>query len=244
MLIVSEPILREPGGDRGLAGGRLTRAGLEHLAHEHVLDACLRCRRGRSRRGWRALRARAQRDPETAAELPERRPNGRDDHRPGHARPSHNAPVQSDRGAALALVLAGGEGGRLDVLTAERAEAGAALRRRLPPHRLPALAPPSQPSDVWVLQYEPHLRSASISRRAAVGSGSDLRWAPGSPHHTGDDESGWYEGKRRRHLPEPGAHRRAGSRGAARPLGRPRLPARLLRGRRRPSQVGAQPSRS
>lgn len=104
--------------------------------------------------------------------------------------------MQSDRGTVLGLVLAGGEGGRLDVLTAERAKPALPFAGvyRLIDFPL-SHCHHSRVSDVWVLQqYEPH----SLSEHLAGGRPWDLDRTYGGLQelhpHTGDDESGWYEG--------------------------------------------------
>ena len=83
---VGRHLLRDPGADRRLAGGRLAGAGLEHLAHDDVADlGRVDARplepgpdRDRAELGRRVPR-------EAAAEPAERRPHGGDDHGAGHA---------------------------------------------------------------------------------------------------------------------------------------------------------------
>jgi hypothetical protein len=78
-------LLREPGADGGLTGGRLAGAALQHLAHDHVLDLVAD--------DARPLERRADRDgaepgrlevAQAAAELPERRADCRDDDGASH----------------------------------------------------------------------------------------------------------------------------------------------------------------
>jgi glucose-1-phosphate adenylyltransferase len=104
--------------------------------------------------------------------------------------------VRSDRGTVLALVLAGGEGGRLDVLTAERAKPALPFAGvyRLIDFPL-SNCHHSRVSDVWVLQqYEPH----SLTQHLAGGRPWDLDRTYGGLRelhpYTGDSESGWFEG--------------------------------------------------
>jgi glucose-1-phosphate adenylyltransferase len=104
--------------------------------------------------------------------------------------------VRSDRGTVLALVLAGGEGGRLDVLTAERAKPALPFAGvyRLIDFPL-SNCHHSRLDDVWILQqYEPH----SLATHLAGGRPWDLDRTYGGlrVHHPylGDSESGWYEG--------------------------------------------------
>jgi glucose-1-phosphate adenylyltransferase len=96
----------------------------------------------------------------------------------------------------LALVLAGGEGGRLDVLTAERAKPAMPFAGvyRLIDFPL-SNCHHSRIDDVWILQqYEPH----SLATHLAGGRPWDLDRTYGGlrVHHPylGDSESGWYEG--------------------------------------------------
>jgi glucose-1-phosphate adenylyltransferase len=96
----------------------------------------------------------------------------------------------------LALVLAGGEGGRLDVLTAERAKPAMPFGGvyRLVDFPL-SNCHHSRLSDVWVLQqYEPH----SLSEHLSGGRPWDLDRTYGGLRevqpYTGDSESGWFEG--------------------------------------------------
>jgi glucose-1-phosphate adenylyltransferase len=96
----------------------------------------------------------------------------------------------------LALVLAGGEGGRLDVLTAERAKPAMPFGGvyRLIDFPL-SNCHHSRIDDVWVVQqYEPH----SLATHLAGGRPWDLDRTYGGlrVHHPylGDSESGWYEG--------------------------------------------------
>lgn len=105
-------------------------------------------------------------------------------------------PMRSERGRVLALVLAGGEGGRLDVLTAERTKPAMPFAGvyRLIDFPLSNLHH-SQLSDVWVLQqYEPH----SLTEHLANGRPWDLDRTRGGLRvvhpYLGDAESGWYEG--------------------------------------------------
>jgi glucose-1-phosphate adenylyltransferase len=104
--------------------------------------------------------------------------------------------MQSDRGTVLALVLAGGEGGRLDVLTAERAKPAMPFGGvyRLIDFPL-SNCHHSRIDDVWILQqYEP----ASLTTHLAGGRPWDLDRTYGGLRAvhptTGDAESGWYEG--------------------------------------------------
>ena len=104
--------------------------------------------------------------------------------------------MRSDRGTVLALVLAGGEGGRLDVLTAERAKPALPFAGvyRLIDFPL-SNCHHSRVSDVWVLQqYEPH----SLTQHLAGGRPWDLDRTYGGLRelhpYTGDSESGWFEG--------------------------------------------------
>ena len=104
--------------------------------------------------------------------------------------------MRSDRGNVLALVLAGGEGGRLDVLTAERAKPAMPFAGvyRLIDFPL-SNCHHSRIDDVWILQqYEPH----SLATHLAGGRPWDLDRTYGGlrVHHpyVGDSESGWYEG--------------------------------------------------
>ena len=71
---VGADLLRNPGADRGLPGGRLADAGLEHLAHDHVLDLVRLEARARSSAARIAIAPSsvACRSGEAAAELPER----------------------------------------------------------------------------------------------------------------------------------------------------------------------------
>lgn len=96
----------------------------------------------------------------------------------------------------LALVLAGGEGGRLDVLTAERAKPALPFAGvyRLIDFPL-SNCHHSRVSDVWVLQqYEPH----SLTEHLAGGRPWDLDRTYGGllelHPYLGDSESGWYKG--------------------------------------------------
>jgi glucose-1-phosphate adenylyltransferase len=93
-------------------------------------------------------------------------------------------------------VLAGGEGGRLDVLTAERAKPAMPFGGvyRLVDFPL-SNCHHSRVPDVWVLQqYEPH----SLTEHLAGGRPWDLDRTYGGLRelhpHTGDAEEGWYEG--------------------------------------------------
>ena len=81
MLIVSAGrLLRQPGADRRLTRGRLAGAGLQHLAHDHVLDLVVLDPGAVERRADhdRAELGRLVAG-EPAAELAERRADGRDD---------------------------------------------------------------------------------------------------------------------------------------------------------------------
>ena len=96
----------------------------------------------------------------------------------------------------LALVLAGGEGGRLDVLTEERAKPALPFAGvfRLIDFTL-SNCRNSGVSDVWVLQqYQPH----SLTEHLANGRPWDLDRTHGGLRvlhpHLGRTESGWYEG--------------------------------------------------
>ncbi len=96
----------------------------------------------------------------------------------------------------LALVLAGGEGGRLDVLTTERAKPAMPFAGvyRLIDFPL-SNCHHSRVSDVWVLQqYEPH----SLTEHLAGGRPWDLDRTYGGllevHPSTGDSESGWFKG--------------------------------------------------
>ena len=100
------------------------------------------------------------------------------------------------RGTVLALVLAGGEGGRLDPLTRERAKPALPFAGvyRLIDFPL-SNCHHSRISDVWVLQqYEAH----TLSEYLANGRPWDLDRTYGGLRvvhpYLGDDESGWYEG--------------------------------------------------
>ena len=100
------------------------------------------------------------------------------------------------RPRVLALVLAGGEGGRLDVLTEERAKPAMPFAGvyRLIDFTLSNLRN-SGISDVWVIQqYEPH----SLTEHLANGRPWDLDRTHGGMRvlhpHLGRSESGFYEG--------------------------------------------------
>ena len=100
------------------------------------------------------------------------------------------------RGSILALVLAGGEGGRLSPLTDERAKPALPFggTYRLIDFPL-SNCHHSRMSDVWVLQqYEAH----SLSEYLANGRPWDLDRTFGGLRvvqpYLGDEESGWYEG--------------------------------------------------
>jgi glucose-1-phosphate adenylyltransferase len=104
--------------------------------------------------------------------------------------------VESSRGKVLALVLAGGAGGRLDVLTRERAKPAMPFAGvyRLIDFPL-SNCHHSRVSDVWVLQqYEPGL----LTRHLANGRPWDLDRTHGGLRvvhpYLGDEESGWYRG--------------------------------------------------
>ncbi|MDQ3866562.1 MAG: glucose-1-phosphate adenylyltransferase [Actinomycetota bacterium] len=100
------------------------------------------------------------------------------------------------RPKVLALVLAGGEGGRLEVLTAERAKPALPFAGvyRLIDFTL-SNCRHSGIGDVWVLQqYEPH----SLTKHLANGRPWDLDRTHGGLRvlhpHLGREESGWYRG--------------------------------------------------
>ncbi|MDQ3858910.1 MAG: glucose-1-phosphate adenylyltransferase [Actinomycetota bacterium] len=100
------------------------------------------------------------------------------------------------RPKVLALVLAGGEGGRLDVLTAERAKPALPFAGvyRLIDFAL-SNCRHSGIGDVWVVQqYEPH----SLTEHLANGRPWDLDRTHGGLRvlhpHLGREESGWYRG--------------------------------------------------
>jgi len=104
--------------------------------------------------------------------------------------------VRRARPKVLALVLAGGEGGRLEVLTAERAKPALPFAGvyRLVDFPL-SNCHHSGIGDVWVLQqYEPHSLAAHLSG----GRPWDLDRTYGGLRtfhpYVGDDESGWYRG--------------------------------------------------
>jgi glucose-1-phosphate adenylyltransferase len=104
--------------------------------------------------------------------------------------------VQRRRGSILALVLAGGEGGRLGALTRERAKPALPFGGvyRLIDFPL-SNCHHSRISDVWVLQqYEAH----SLSEYLSNGRPWDLDRTFGGLRvvqpYLGDDESGWYHG--------------------------------------------------
>jgi glucose-1-phosphate adenylyltransferase len=104
--------------------------------------------------------------------------------------------VKARRGKVLALVLAGGEGGRLGPLTEERAKPALPFAGvyRLIDFPL-SNCHHSRISDVWVIQqYEPH----SLSEHLANGRPWDLDRTFGGLRvihpSTGDEESGFYEG--------------------------------------------------
>jgi glucose-1-phosphate adenylyltransferase len=96
----------------------------------------------------------------------------------------------------LALVLAGGEGGRLGILTEERAKPAMPFAGvyRLIDFAL-SNCTHSGVTDVWVLQqYQPH----SLTQHLANGRPWDLDRTHGGLRvvhpHRGRSESGWYEG--------------------------------------------------
>ena len=96
----------------------------------------------------------------------------------------------------LALVLAGGEGGRLDVLTGERAKPAMPYAGvyRLIDFPL-SNCHHSGISDVWILQqYEPH----SLEEHLSNGRPWDLDRTNGGLRilhpYQGDEKSGWYQG--------------------------------------------------
>jgi glucose-1-phosphate adenylyltransferase len=104
--------------------------------------------------------------------------------------------VQSRRGSILALVLAGGEGGRLGPLTEDRAKPSLPFAGvyRLIDFPL-SNCHHSRISDVWVVQqYEPH----SLADHLSNGRPWDLDRTFGGLRvlhpSTGDEESGFYEG--------------------------------------------------
>jgi glucose-1-phosphate adenylyltransferase len=104
--------------------------------------------------------------------------------------------VKARRGKVLALVLAGGEGGRLGPLTEERAKPALPFAGvyRLIDFPL-SNCHHSRISDVWVIQqYEPH----SLAEHLANGRPWDLDRTFGGLRvvhpSTGDEESGFYEG--------------------------------------------------
>lgn len=104
--------------------------------------------------------------------------------------------MKSRRGKVLALVLAGGEGGRLGPLTENRAKPALPFGGvyRLIDFPL-SNCHHSRISDVWVVQqYEPH----SLSEHLANGRPWDLDRTYGGLRvvhpSTGDEESGFYEG--------------------------------------------------
>ena len=82
---VGGDFLGNPGTDGGLPRRRLPRAGLQDLAHDHVLDL-LRLEAGTLERSTDRDRTELRRrnGGEAAAEAPERRANGRDDDRGTH----------------------------------------------------------------------------------------------------------------------------------------------------------------
>jgi glucose-1-phosphate adenylyltransferase len=104
--------------------------------------------------------------------------------------------MELTRPKVLALVLAGGEGGRLDVLTAERAKPAMPYAGvyRLIDFTL-SNCRNSGVSDVWVLQqYQPH----SLTGHLANGRPWDLDRTHGGLRvlhpYLGRDEGGWYGG--------------------------------------------------
>ena len=104
--------------------------------------------------------------------------------------------MPSRRRSVLALILAGGEGGRLGPLTAERAKPALPFggTYRLIDFPLSNCVH-SGLSDVWVLQqYEPH----ELTSQLAGGRPWDLDRTRGGFRivhpYLGDSESGWYEG--------------------------------------------------
>ena len=104
--------------------------------------------------------------------------------------------MELTRPKVLALVLAGGEGERLDVLTAERAKPALPFAGvyRLIDFAL-SNCRHSGIGDVWVLQqYEPH----SLTEHLANGRPWDLDRTHGGLRvlhpHLGREESGWYRG--------------------------------------------------
>jgi glucose-1-phosphate adenylyltransferase len=104
--------------------------------------------------------------------------------------------MAAERPKLLALVLAGGEGGRLEPLTAERAKPSLPFGGvyRLIDFPL-SNCHHSGVSDVWIFQqYEPY----SLSKHVANGRPWDLDRTHGGLRvvhpYRGDAESGWYEG--------------------------------------------------
>jgi glucose-1-phosphate adenylyltransferase len=104
--------------------------------------------------------------------------------------------LAAERPKLLALVLAGGEGGRLEPLTAERAKPALPFAGvyRLIDFPL-SNCHHSGVSDVWIFQqYEPY----SLSKHVANGRPWDLDRTHGGLRvvhpYRGDAESGWYEG--------------------------------------------------
>jgi glucose-1-phosphate adenylyltransferase len=104
--------------------------------------------------------------------------------------------VELRRPKLLALVLAGGEGGRLGILTEERAKPAMPFAGvyRLIDFAL-SNCTHSGVTDVWVLQqYQPH----SLTQHLANGRPWDLDRTHGGLRvihpHLGRSESGWYEG--------------------------------------------------
>ena len=85
LMVIAGTLIGMPAVHRGLARGDLTLAGLEHLAHEHVVDL-LRPDAGALERGLDRDTAEVHRGEvgERAGELPDRRTGRSDDHRTGH----------------------------------------------------------------------------------------------------------------------------------------------------------------
>jgi glucose-1-phosphate adenylyltransferase len=110
--------------------------------------------------------------------------------------PGSGAQVAAERQKLLALVLAGGEGGRLEPLTNERAKPALPFAGVYRLIDFPLTnCHHSGVSDVWVFQqYEPY----SLSLHVSNGRPWDLDRTHGGLRvvhpYRGDAESGWYEG--------------------------------------------------